>query len=500
MDVIKELKKPIDRNPSNINVQKLIKTKIVCTLGPASNSEVMLRKMITEGMDVCRLNFSHGDHKDHIKTFELVRKLSKEFDHQVSILCDVQGPKNRVGRIEKKFTLVVGDKVNITGEKIIGNRDRFQIKYPNLIGDLKQDDSIFINDGIIRLRVLSKDTTDLQCVVEAGGDVSDHKGCNIPSGNLSVDIVTEKDREDLELIAKLDPEYVALSFVGSGKDIIQVRDLLREFGNSDIKICSKIERPVALDNIEEIVQQSDCVMVARGDLGVECDIWTIPKHQKTIIKLCNEYSKPVIVATQMLESMTNNVIPTRAEVTDVYQSVIDGTDCVMLSGESSVGKYPDGTVRMMDRIVSTAEQNLDNRNFEKLLGPPKNFVETMAHSVVNITKDLVLKNLRGKIISISDETYPARIVAKYRPQLDHIFFTSSLRAAREANFLWGVRSVYVEKIVEIDLESMISSVVKEGHNDRLLNIDEYIVVFCHSKRFSGATVGLYSVKSFLDDV
>ena len=290
-------------------------TKIVCTLGPASSDEEVLEEMIKAGMDVCRLNFSHGEHSTHQEVFDRVRKLSAKYNNNVAILCDVQGPKIRTGIMKEPFKLSFGDTIRVTPQEVTGTPQRIQIKYETLLEDLDKDDIIFINDGIVKLVVVEKDMDagDLICICEAPGDINDHKGCNMPSGKLSVNVVTPKDAEDLKFIAQLDPEYVAASFVGTGEDIKQVRAELEKNGNFSIKIVAKVERPVALENIDDIIRESDALMVARGDLGVEIEAWDVPMWQKEIIRRCNKESKPVIVATQMMESMTQNSRPTRAE-------------------------------------------------------------------------------------------------------------------------------------------------------------------------------------------
>ena len=306
-------------------------TKIVCTLGPASQTEDRLEEMIQAGMDVCRLNFSHGDHASHQEIFNRVRKLSAKYNNQVAILCDIQGPKIRTGLMVEPFYLPLGETIRVTSQEVLGTPQRIHIKYDTLLQDLDKDDVIFINDGIVKLVVIDKDENDLICMCETPGDVSNHKGCNLPSGRLSVNVVTPKDEEDLKFIAQLDPEYIAASFIGTGDDVRTVRARLAEYGNSDIKIIAKVERPVALKNLDDIIRESDALMVARGDLGVEIEAWDVPKWQKEIIKRCNRESKSVIVATQMMESMCQNSRPTRAEASDVYNAVLDGADAVMLS-------------------------------------------------------------------------------------------------------------------------------------------------------------------------
>jgi pyruvate kinase len=277
-------------------------TKIVCTIGPASYDESVLEKMILAGMDVCRLNFSHGKYEEHQETFDKIRRLGEKYDNQVAILCDIQGPKIRTGKMKEPFEVAVGDKILVTPNDVVGTPDIIQISYETLVQDLDAGDFIFINDGTVKLEVEAKDTAknELLCEVKTAGKISDNKGCNMPSGRLSVNVVTEKDARDLEYIAKnLNPEFVAASFIGTGEDVRKVRAELAKNGNDKVKIISKLERPVALENLEEIIKESDSIMVARGDLGVEIEAWDVPSWQKKAIFLSNKNSKPVIVATQV---------------------------------------------------------------------------------------------------------------------------------------------------------------------------------------------------------
>jgi pyruvate kinase len=429
-------------------------TKIVCTLGPASESEERLEEMIQAGMDVCRLNFSHGEHKSHQGIFDRVRKLSAKYNNSVAILCDVQGPKIRTGIMKEPFTIAYGDTIRVTPQEVIGTPERIQIKYDTLLQDLGPDDIIFINDGIVKLVVLEKDEAagDLICTCEAPGDINNHKGCNMPSGKLSVNVVTEKDAEDLKFIAQLDPEYVAASFVGTGNDIVRVRRELEKHGNFNIKIVAKVERPVALENIDDIIRESDALMVARGDLGVEIDAWDVPKWQKEIIRRCNKESKPVIVATQMMESMTQNSRPTRAEASDVYNAVLDGADAVMLSGESSVGKHPVKAVAIMDEIVRVAQGQMPKRDPNDFDSTEKRITETMAHAAYTIAEEFKALNVVGKIIVLTRNGHAARLISKYRPALPILAFSENIRTVRELNLVWGVLPHYLPEVAGLDLQ------------------------------------------------
>lgn len=432
-------------------------TKIVCTLGPASQTEERLEEMIQAGMDVCRLNFSHGDHASHQEIFDRVRRLSAKYNNQVAILCDVQGPKIRTGMMVEPFYLPLGDTIRVTSQEVLGTPQRIQIKYDTLLQDLDKDDVIFINDGIVKLVVIDKDENDLICKCEAPGDVSNHKGCNMPSGRLSVNVVTPKDEDDLKFIAQLDPEYVAASFIGTGDDVREVRARLAEYGNTDIKIIAKVERPVALKNLDDIIRESDALMVARGDLGVEIEAWDVPKWQKEMVKRCNRESKAVIVATQMMESMCQNSRPTRAEASDVYNAVLDGADAVMLSGESSVGKHPVEAVKIMDEIVRVAQGQMPKRDPNDFDSSEKRITETMAHAAFTIATEFESRDAqdRGKILVITRKGHAARLVSKYRPALPILAFSESLRTVRELALVWGIRSHHLPELHGLPLEERI---------------------------------------------
>jgi len=484
----------------NLNVKKLVKTKIVCTLGPASTSEEMLEKMIVAGMDIVRLNFSHGDHEDFRRTFNTVRRLSEKFNHQVSIICDIQGPKIRTGRMKEAFVVKPGDVIRVTPEKIVGTKERISIKYPTILKDLDPGELIFINDGIIRLRVTEKQPNDLVCVVESGGSISDHKGCNIPSGKISMEVVTEKDRKDLQFISGLGPEWVAASFIGTAEDVRKVKRTLAEFGNTDIKIISKIERPVALQNLDAIIKESDALMVARGDLGVEIPTQEVPIAQKTMVKKCNQEGKPVIVATQMLESMINSARPTRAEANDVFNAVLDGADAVMLSGETSVGKYPIEAVKVMDDIISAAEPYLPKRKPEEFDSSTLGMTETIGHSVYTLCKQFSKMKYTGKIIVLADSGYTARMVSKYRPNLDIIAISPDLRTARELNLVWGIRTVHSDEGAGNNVEERAVKSIKKAIALNLLNVDDHVVVVARTQlgKHVGSFTGILDVKKVLE--
>jgi len=363
-------------------------------------------------------------------------------------------------------------------------------------------DTIFINDGIIKLVVEKVNESSLTCVVQAGGMISNHKGCNIPSGHLSVNVITPKDRDDLKFIAELNPEWVASSFIGSAKDVECVRAHLKEYGNEDIKIISKIERPSALDNLDEIIETTDAIMVARGDLGVEIDTWDVPVKQKEMCRKCNKAGKPVIVATQMLESMTTSSRPTRAETTDVFNAVLDGADAVMLSGETSVGKYPVEAVKIMDAICGTAEKHLARKKPESLQSTHVGMTETTAMGCFTMAQEWQQIGWTGKVVVVTGPPsgYVARMVSKFRPPLDIITITDHLRTARELNLVWGVRSIYDSVLKGInDMESRNKQALKKSLELGLLKMEDHVIIISRSLlgKHVGSTACIYDVAEVL---
>eukprot|EP01124_Arcella_intermedia_P015568 TRINITY_DN2209_c0_g1_i1.p1 TRINITY_DN2209_c0_g1~~TRINITY_DN2209_c0_g1_i1.p1 ORF type:complete len:534 (-),score=104.15 TRINITY_DN2209_c0_g1_i1:31-1398(-) len=453
-------------------------------------------------MDVVRLNFSHGTHDDHRRLFTAIRELSKKHDHQLSVICDIQGPKIRTGKMVSPFQVHVGDKIEVTPEPVLGTKDLIQIKYETLLVDLKAGDTIYINDGIIKLVVEKKNEKTLTCLVQAGGMISNHKGCNIPSGHLSVNVITPKDREDLKFIAGLNPEWVASSFIGCAADVKKVRDTLAEFGNTDIKIISKIERPSALANLDEIIEVTDGIMVARGDLGVEIETWEVPIAQKEMCRKCNIAGKPVIVATQMLESMTTAPRPTRAEASDVFNAVLDGADAVMLSGETSVGSYPIESVTIMDQIVEAAEKNLKARLPRDYNSKYVGMTETVALGTYEMAQNFQVLGFTGKILVVATPPsgYVARMVSKFRPPLSIIAITEDLRTALELNLVWGVRSTYDDHLKDFhSWEDKNSAAVKRAVERGFLNEDDHVVIVSRSGigKHVGSVVGVYHVKEVL---
>ncbi len=477
--------------------------KIVSTLGPASSSREMLKKLMNSGVDIFRLNFSHGTYDEKEELIKSIREVSEYTKHS-GILADIQGPKIRVGRFkeDQAYSLGIGQQVKVFEKEIEGDRDQFSIPLPGLLKSMRVGDVFFVNDGIIKIKVIKKEQDHILGEVLAAGMISNRKGVNIPAGELSQKVPTEKDVKDLEFIAKIDPEYVAISFVAGGDDVLHVKKILENYGNSNIKLISKIERPIALKNFDQILEVSDGIMVARGDLGVEIDPDKVPLWQKEMIYKCNREGKPVIVATQMLESMVTNPIPTRAEANDVYNAVMDGTDAVMLSAETAVGKYPINAVQYMNQIAKTATENMPNRIPDEFDSDRLTHTQTLGHAIHSLAKEMQDLNFRGKILVITRRGYGARMIAKYRPPLPIIAMTPFIRTARELSLVWGVQPVHIQNIdfFNMNAEEIIEQSVKLAVENNLLDENEHVIILLVSRKFErrGNLVGLYYVGEILE--
>ncbi len=474
--------------------------KIVSTLGPASSSKAMLKKLIDAGVDIFRLNFSHGEHSEKR---ELVKKI-REISEFTGILADIQGPKIRVGEFkgDQSYNLNIGQEVKVYEKKIMGDQEQFSIPLPGFLKSIRKGDNFFINDGIIKIQVKKKEADHIIGEVLAGGTISNRKGVNIPMGELSQKVPTEKDIIDLEFIAELDPEYVAISFVSGSEDVIHVKKILEGYGNSTIKLISKIERPIALDYFDQILEVSDGIMVARGDLGVEIDPDKVPLWQKEMIYKSNREGKPIIVATQMLESMVSNPIPTRAEANDVYNAVMDGTDAVMLSAETAVGKFPINAVEYMNQIAKTATENMSKRIPDEYDSDRLTHTQTLGHAIYSLASEMEELNFRGKIVVITRTGYGARMIAKYRPPLPIIAITPSKKTTRELHLVWAVQAMYIENIdfFHMDAEEIIEQSVKHAVENKMLDENEHVIILLVSRKFQrrGNLIGLYYVGEILE--
>ncbi len=443
------------------------RTKIIATIGPASSSGATIAKLIRAGMDAARLNFSHGNRKDHSRRIRLIRSEAAKAGKPIAIIQDLQGPKLRVGEMKDgAVTLKRGAEITVTTRRIIGTSRIISVNYGRLSQDLKIGDRVLLDDGRLELRVIKKNSAGIQCKVICGGLLGSHKGINLPGTHLSLPSVSRKDKEDLIFGSEQDVDYVALSFVRSAEDIIRTRRFIRSIGKT-IPIIAKIEKPEALVNLGEIIKAADGIMVARGDLGVEVSPEQVPLLQKKIIRACNLAEKPVITATQMLESMIESRQPTRAEASDVANAILDGTDCVMLSGETAMGKYPVQAVEVMARIAVQAEISL-------CPVPPDVNVSGPGESVAHAACRAAEEQQARAIVAFTQSGSTALLVSKHRPMVRIIAATPDPRIGRLISLYWGVTPIVLKTGRTTD--AMIASVEREMLRRKLVKACDLIVI------------------------
>lgn len=450
------------------------RTKIVCTLGPSSNTFEDIEKLYRAGMNVVRINFSHGTHADHERTIGFVREIAKKHQYAIPVLMDLQGPKIRVGTMKDGGQVLEQNSiVTLTSKDVEGDQSTIPIDYPYLAGDAQEGNQILIDDGLLELRIIKKEGEKLTAKVVVGGLLKSRKGVNLPDVKISMSSLTQKDIEDLEFGLKTGVDFVAMSFVRSAKDVQDVTSRIRAAG-SNAAIIAKIEKPEAVEVIDDIIEEADGIMVARGDLGIEIPSEKVPLVQKNIIERCRMAGKPVITATQMLDSMIQNPRATRAESSDVANAVMDGTDAVMLSGETAAGKYPVEAVRTMSKIVKSIEDNAKsiyfNLKYRKPEWKEKQIIESLAYSCVTIAD-----NIEAKAIStITHSGNTARRIAKFRPNVPIIAFTESRIVRRQLNLVWGVQSVQLHEIFDTDIsvKLMEDYLVENG----LLNSGDRVII------------------------
>lgn len=425
------------------------RTKIIATIGPSTKQREMIQSLILSGVDVIRLNFSHISHEDALNVIQSVRELNEDLNTSVALLADLQGPKLRIGLVKNGQVLLKDNsEILITTDICESDETILSVSYNHLAQDVKPGEKILIDDGNITLEVLASDgNSEIRARVIFGGLISSHKGFNLPNTKVSLPSLTEQDLNDLTFSLDQDLDWVALSFVRSASDVIELKHLINNSG-SEAKVIAKIEKPEAVEDINEIVKHADAVMVARGDLGVEMELEKVPMIQKQIIKLCQEHAKPVIIATQMMQSMISSPAPYRSEVTDVANAVLDGADALMLSGETSVGKYPLKVIEMMVRIISEIEKN--DEIFSREICPQKNHQRFISDSVCyNACK--MAGRVGAEVITVmTNSGYTAFRVASMRPKA-HIFaFTSSRALICQLNLVWGVRCFFYDKTISTD--------------------------------------------------
>ncbi|MGO4539840.1 pyruvate kinase [Paenibacillus sp. 2TAB19] len=449
------------------------KTKIVCTIGPSSESLENTKKLIKAGMNVARLNFSHGDFEEHGNRIKNIRLANAELGTSVAVLLDTKGPEIRLGKLkEEPIELIQGDAITLTTEEILGDRTRIPITYSNLPNDVTVGSTVLIDDGLIGLTVESVEGTEIHCRIVNNGPIKSKKGVNVPGVKISLPGITEKDANDIIFGIEQGIDFVAASFVRKASDVLEIRELLERHNAGHIQIISKIENQEGVDNLDEILEVSDGLMVARGDLGVEIPAEEVPLVQKNMIKKCNRVGKPVITATQMLDSMQRNPRPTRAEASDVANAIFDGTDAIMLSGETAAGKYPVESVQTMARIAERAEAALEYREiFTKQANAQQTTVtEAVSQAVANSALDLSAK----AIITSTQSGFTARMVSKYRPKSPIVAVTTDERVMRRLALIWGVLPVKGEDADTTD--AMFENAVKGGMSTGLLSLGDTVII------------------------
>ena len=437
------------------------RTKIVCTIGPASQSEDMLRKLIKAGMNIARFNFSHGDHEEHGAKFKNLKKIRTEMDKPIGTLLDTRGPEIRLGTFKeenKKYQLKKGQTFTLTTEEIVGDETKAYVNYAGLVNDVKEGGSILIDDGLIELHVDKVGSTDIVCTVMNDGPVSDRKGVNVPGADLSMPFISDKDREDIVFGCRLGFDFIAASFTRTADDIVQVRKLLDRHG-SKMKIIAKIESVQGVRNIEEILKVADGIMVARGDLGVEVPLEEVPSLQKKMIKLAEREGKIVITATQMLDSMIHNPRPTRAETTDVANAIYDGTTAIMLSGETANGSYPVEAVEIMSRIAERTEGDIDYE--QRMIDRYRNAIipeTTMAisHAACTVAQDINA----DAIIAVTMSGFTAERLSRFKPTCPIVACSTESRVAYQTNLLFDTIPLVIKQ--EEDAEALFESAIHQA--------------------------------------
>ena len=445
------------------------KTKIVCTIGPTSESRETFTTLVKEGLNVARLNFSHGSHEEHLARINMIKEVREELNAPVGILLDTKGPEIRTGKFkEAVYTLVEGQEFVLTTEDYVGDQNKCQISYVGLPSDVVKGNRILIDDGLIELEVLSKTETEIVTKVLNGGDVKNNKGVNVPGVKINLPAITQKDIDDIVFGIQNDIDFIAASFIRKAADVLEIRKILEANNAHDIHIISKIENQEGVDNLEEILEVSDALMVARGDLGVEIPTELVPLVQKQMINMCNAEGKPVITATQMLDSMMRNPRPTRAETTDVANAIFDGTDAVMLSGETAAGKYPVESVRTMARIAHAAEGSIDYREaLKKRIALAEE--EGVTYAVSSATVSTALDLDATAILTATASGFTARKVSQLRPKAPVIACTMNKSAIYRMALVWGVIPVVIgeadstDKIFELCVEyTKAAGLIKDG--------------------------------------
>jgi pyruvate kinase len=450
------------------------KTKIVCTIGPASENKAVMRELVDNGMNIIRLNFSHGDFAEHLPRINTLKELREETGKPLAILLDTKGPEIRTGKFGVDVVnLVEGQEFTLTTLEYLGDQNKCQVSYKGLAQDVKPGDKILIDDGLIGLEVKETTETDVKCVVQNAGPVKNHKGINVPGVSIKLPAITEKDVNDIIFGIQNGIDFVAASFIRKAADVIAIRKVLEDNGGHDIQIISKIENQEGVDNLDEILEVSDGLMVARGDLGVEIPMEQVPLVQKEMIRKCNKVGKPVITATQMLDSMIRNPRPTRAETTDVANAILDGTDAIMLSGETAAGKYPVEAVKTMATIAQATEGILCHEKILKA-GAKGSFDDGVTFAVSHATCDTALDLNAAAIITATSSGFTARKISKFRPKSPIIAACTSEKVRRRLAMVWGVESIKVEDAESSD--ALFERAISKAKDNNMVKSGDLVVI------------------------
>ena len=449
-------------------------TKIICTMGPNTDKKTVMKSLVKNGMNVARFNFSHGDHEEQRERMNLLKNVREELDRPVAILLDTKGPETRTGLLEggKKVTLREGSEFILYTEEMTGNETGCCVTYPGLAKDVKPGDRILIDDGLIELKVKQIKSGNIVCHVENGGELGERKGVNVPNVKVKLPAVTEKDIDDILFGIQQDIDFIAASFIRSAKGVKEIRKILKENHAEHISIIAKIENAEGVENIDEIIEASDGIMVARGDLGVEIPAQEVPHIQKMIIKKCNERYVPVITATQMLDSMIRNPRPTRAEVADVANAIYDGTDAVMLSGETAAGKYPIEALKMMNEIAENTEQYVD---YEKYIHHRTMYEQSKISSAIGIASVRTARNIGAACIvtpTMSGKT--ARLISNFRPSMPIYAVTPNEMVQHKMQLYWGV--IPLKGYIKDTTENIIVNAMETIKRKRLVKKGQTVVI------------------------
>jgi pyruvate kinase len=469
------------------------KAKIICTIGPASREIDVLRGMVRSGMDVARLNFSHGDAETHRENVERIRSAAKAEGRPVAILVDLQGPKFRMGKIiESGVFANEGDAVTLTTDELIGSTiDALPVQNQNLPVLVKPGDFILIDDGLIELSVLSTTTQTVQCQVVVGGNIRNNKGINLPGVSAELPSMTEKDRQDLVHALDWGVDWIALSFVRRAEDVVMLKNVIQELTDRPLPVMAKIEKPEALHNLDQIIGVADAIMVARGDLGIEIPAEQVPMSQKRIIERCNEAGIPVVTATQMLDSMIRNPRPTRAEASDVANALLDGTDAVMLSGETTIGRYPIESLQTMTRIICEVEEkqiDIPVRPFRPL---EESVNLSIARAVGHAARDAAHNLDLAAIIAVTASGYTAQMVSRYRPRAPIIAITPDERVQRQLNLCWGVTPLLGSRTRSTD--EMIANALQTVRERELVEKGDLVAIMAGTAGSEPGTTNLLRI-------